>query len=260
MARKKNAKSLFEVITANAAKGHKADKSLGVPGWFGRAKSSQPSAPGPQAAAGAPTALPERPHVAPGPPAEPIFSIADGRLRISLSQTGAAVAALGLILLLFAAFFLGSRSSRGPAQAQGAPSAGQAPARAGTPLLPPERQEAGPEEGNQVPAVRQKGLWYLVIQAAVWTRQDAENIRDFLREKKVEGKGIYATVHRSRDHRWWMVRDLRGFRDRKSKEALAYQAGVEALGDEYKKHLRKTSRSKDAPLYDFRQCWFTKEQ
>lgn len=260
MARKKNARSLFEVISRDAARVGKADKTgkqpLGVPGWFGRTEPTRTYAPEPQPPPAEEVAPAEAQRPVPSPPGEPIISIVGGRLRISLNQVSAAVLGLAVVLLLLGSFFLGRRTAAAPGEPTAAP---PAPSKqetterelASVPLLPPRPQT--PQQPPQPPTepglpARRKGYVYLVIQAGISTKAQADDIESFLAER-----GIASSVHRSQNTRKWMVRDLRGYADSNSKQAKEYLAGVEQLGKEYFRPGR-------GRLYNFLGCYYLLEQ
>jgi hypothetical protein len=249
VARKKDAKSLFEVLSRDADKAAKGSKTLGVPGWFGPVK---PPAPPPQAAA------PSQPVAPPPPPVrrvwgEPVLSLAGGRVRISLNQVSAAVAVGGLLVLLALAFVIGRATARpagtAPQMPGGVQPAGEDTTGRVVPVPGPGRQPPGPPLAGG--ATRQKGLCYLVIQSDAATRDDADDILRFLRDQR-----IATTVDRARDGKW-TVRDLQGFADAKSQEADAYRARIEQLGREYERLARSQGRQR---LYRFNGCFFNLEQ
>jgi len=238
VSKRKRGKSLYEVVSANADKGEKAAKPLGVPGWFGRAGSG---APGDQAKARPGPGAPGSPDRA-GPQAqggsrpvsalEPsrVLSVVGGRLRISLNQVSALVVVVVLALLLAGAFLLGRRSARTPSAG---PNAGnESLTERKLPVLPRQRQEQTEQTEPAIVGepVREKGLWYLVIQVGILKAEHARDIQQFLRQAP---NGIETTVHRSKDTGKWMVRDLRGFKDKNSPEAIAYKKRVEQLGEQY---------------------------
>ncbi len=250
MARKKNAKSLFEVISRDAAKSAEGGKqSLGVPGWFGRGGQAPPAAPEPPPL---PATARQPAEPPPAEAGEPIVSVAGGRLRISLNQVSAAVLVLGLILLLVGVFLLGRRTaSSAPAAPQPAPppAGREAPGErqtGGIPPLPhPPLTAQSPEdeaEATSTGPARQKGHWYLVIQVGILNKAQAEAIQDYLKNK-----GVQTTVYRSRfySHKW-TVKDLRGFTSGDSPEVTAYKKWIEKLGQEY---------ADKGGLYDFKGCY-----
>lgn len=251
MARKKGARSLFEVISRDTARTGKPTRtgrqSLGVPGWFGRSEPAPPAGPQPQAAeAGKPR---------PPTPSEPIVSVAGRRLRISLNQVSAAVLALGVVLALCGAFYLGRRTAPAQTASPAAPPAGGQQSAGvqeagGPPPLPRPVDLRPQKQTHTAPAslARKENYWYLVIQAGVLTQEQAEDIQAFLRQR-----GVQATIQRSQHMRKWIVRDLKGYSDRRSPEAVAYKAQVEELGKEY-------FRPGQGRLYDFLGCYYSLEQ
>lgn len=192
----------------------------------------------------------------PSPPGEPVISIVGGRLRISLNQVSAAVLGLAVVVVLLGSFVLGRRTAPvpgEPAVVPPAPSKQETTERelASVPLLPAQPQT--PQQPPQPPTepglpARRKGYWYLVIQAGISTKAQADDIQSFL-----DDRGISSGVHRSQHTRKWMVRDLRGYADKRSKQAEAYKDGVEQLGKEYFQPPR-------GRLYDFLGCYYSLEQ
>ena len=116
MAKKKGAKALFEVINDRG----KSKKPLGVPGWFDRARAAFTSA---RAQAEQPAQAAQAAYAAPAPPPqpaawtapanEPMVSMQDGRVRISLNQVSAVVAVLGFLLVMSGAFYFGRQVGLG---------------------------------------------------------------------------------------------------------------------------------------------------
>ena len=243
MARKKDGKSLFEVMGTGASR---SDKSLDVPSWFDRggraadeaSKASQPVSPRPVPAG-------------PAGRREPILSVSAGRLIISLNQVSAVVAVLAIILLGVGAFFLGrwtsqnASASPGQIQAQYNPSATRPDAGPVNVLPKPDSPRPRPGSTGMVrdDAQRQKGYSYLVIQGGIHTLKEARDIKRFLYDK-----GINATIHRMRHTGMYMVKDMDGFQNIRSSQTRAaiaeYVAQIERLGKEY---LRQGGR------YDFKQ-------
>jgi len=246
VAKKKNAKSLFEIFAGEGIKS-RDDKPMGVPGWFGQAEAVQPAAS---------ESPPQAVLTAPSLPEEPAVSVVGGRLRISLSQVGAAVTVLAALLLLICTFFVGRWSAptagRPPAPAKPGPA--ERAGAGGVPPLPrpgPPGQRVSPVAVPVSPA-RTKGHYYLIFKVGLPVRADAEDIKSFLQEKK-----IYATVHRSRLTGKWLVRDLRGFPVKNSPDAVAYRKNAEdKLGNEYFKRSGQAGR----PRWDFRGCYYSPEQ
>lgn len=248
--RKKDGKSLFEVIGPGSGK---SGKPLGVPSWF--EKGEAPASPAPPRPVSAPPKT--KPMTSP-PPApvlgEPILSVSGGRLRISLNQISAVVALLAIILLGVGAFLLGRWTSpNSPAGPQGRI---RAPHNRSTTRLADNRPSVLPVPGpdrnghdrrlaGMVPndASREKGFSYLVIQGGIQSLNEAENIKRFL-----YSQGIDATIHRMTHTGMYMVKDMRGFRNLRSSQTRAamgeYVAQIERLGRNY---LSQGGR------YDFKQ-------
>lgn len=256
MARKKSSKALFEVIGGDA---RKADKQLGVPGWFGQA--------GPAAAEAPPGPEPPKPGDAtvqapPKPPKpvamterQPAFYTSGDKMTISLSTISALLILLGLIALLAAAFGLGrwsvraARAGEGGA-AQGAQVAGLEDAPPG--VVPVPRPVPGQPPGASVDAIipddadRPSGYYYLVVQGGIDSRKEAEHIKRFL-----YSKGVDATIHRMGVQGTYIVKDLRGFKDPDSPEVRDYVDNtVLPLGQAYMKDgggNRDFGQRRDAP-------------
>lgn len=254
MARKKSPKALFEVIGGDA---RKADKQLGVPGWFGQAGPAAAEAPPPQppkpgdAAAQAPS-MPPRPVAM--AEREPAFYASGGKMTISLSTISALLILLGLIALLAVAFGLGRWSVRaaraGESGAeQGAQVAGLEDAPPG--VLPVPRPVPGQPRAASVDAIpddahRPSGYYYLVIQGGIDSRKEAEHIKGFL-----YSMGVDATIHRPREGGTYIVKHLRGFKDPNSPEVRDYVDNtILPLGKAYMKDgggNRDFGQRRDAP-------------
>jgi hypothetical protein len=109
--KKKDSVALFEVISKSRQK--RGDSDLGVPGWIEppeapRQQAEKPSVPARQAAA-----IPQ----APSRPVEPAIGVVGGRLTVSLNYVSCMVIAMGLLVLLLAAFWLG-RATGGAAKGE----------------------------------------------------------------------------------------------------------------------------------------------
>jgi hypothetical protein len=254
VARKKDAKALFEVMAEAKRKG------LGMPGWFARQKpaaapgeaapgspdqaatpASSATPPGQAAQAGAEAAAqPPSPYTWSGP-GEPLVSLADGRVRISLNKVSAIVAVAALAVIVAGAFFVGRRVGRS-SSGNVAAALDEKPA-----PLPVEGQRLLPNENDPPPqeAPRKKGMWYLVIQDGILDLPKAKDIQAFLKDNQVD-----STIVRRQTNKW-MVLGLKDFESRESPEAEAYQARIGKLGLEYG---RKTKQ------FNFRGCYFEKEK
>ena len=223
MARKKSPKALFEVIGGDA---RKADKQLGVPGWFGQAGPAAAEAPPRQEPSKSPGAAAQAPPRPPRPVAtlerEPAFYTSGDKMTISLSTISALLVLLGLIALLAVAFGLGRWSVRA-GQSRPEPGAQVASLDEAPPgVVPVPRPVPGQPRAVSVDAIpddayRPSGYYYLVIQGGIDSRKEAEHIKGFL-----YSKGIDATIHRPRAGGPYMVKDLRGFKDPNSPEVRDY--------------------------------------
>lgn len=245
MAKRKDAKSLFEVIKPGTGKG---EKPLGVPGWFGQAKpvAGSPVRPGvvslPDAAdlnaaqaASAPGGSPVvwTPTSSPVA-AEPLLQVSGERLRISLNHVSAAVALLAVFCLIAGAFYLGKRAG-----AQGVRAAGQSVTR-GNPAEPAYSPARPPDPANglgNAPPVgngeRTKGYNYLIIASRIGTREKASEIQAFLL-----ARGVETTIEPMAD-KTFCIKDVVGFTDLNREPAASQvdqrKALLERIGKEYKK-------------------------
>lgn len=254
--RKKNAKALFEVITSAARRG----RPLGVPGWFGQPKATAPAI---SPSAPEPSRLPASPGPAVGvPPAgprqmprsaragEPALTVSGGRVRVSLNQVSATVAAIVAVVVVVTAFVMGRLTAPRLVESERPLPSGRQDVLdlgSGHPGVvpvprPPEGQGVRPVGMVPDDAVREKGASYLVIQGGINTRPEAEDIKRFL-----HSKGVSATLHKGQTNRY-LVKDMRPWRDVGSRQTRAdleqYIKRMEQLGSEY---LRQGGD------YDFRQ-------
>ncbi len=257
MAKKKNSVALFEVIQ----KAKSGEANMDVPKWMGGEGPMPPSGevppPRPRPEARPAPASPASARRARGGAGEPLLSVAGDRLRLSLNIAACAVAAAGLIALLAGAFALGYW--RGGASAEGELAAAGAggPLKDRTPfgrhVLDGRAKGGGGPSGkgvaNPTGADRQKGKWYLVIQALGGRTpedlKEAARIAAFCKAHGEPATVAEYTTPRSGKQRYivWSLRPF-GFSGKPSDEALAYARKIEKLGKEYfEKH--KT--------YDFRQ-------
>ena len=122
MARKKDGKSLFEVIGTDASR---SAGSMNVPSWFDQAGQKPPTDDRPviERAKISPTVTP--PPVPSGTTthAEPMLSVSSGRLVISLNQISAVVVFVAIIVFGVGAYMLGRMSSQNTsASTRGPPS------------------------------------------------------------------------------------------------------------------------------------------
>lgn len=270
--RRRNSMALFEVVSKDKRKGHKAP--LAVPGWM--KEQPEPDAP-PEPAQ---SELPEQYIGQPEPQARPddepqampagdaevapaascpvagspgrsddergaMFAIADGRVTISLNYISCAVAGVGLLLAIVAAFVLGYATSPTDPSAETGPE--KPPARAGLVL------------GNSpAPATqRVRGKHYLVIQ----------ELGRLTPAVKAEGLAIAAYCKVARDDpaevisdgRQYVVLSGKPFDDPNNADAREYAADIHALGTRYKADMKRN--------YDFNQMdktgmlepWFRQE-
>ncbi len=215
MAKKKDSVALFEVLTRTRQ--NRKEAGLGVPSWMGSSKPAdqagelQPISPAPEVGA---------------IPADPMVSTADGRLKLSLNYVSCLVAALGLVVLLVLAFWLGHWTGRAlGADGPQPPAVGQRP----------QQPSGQPPPGDQgpTPAVRVSGKYYPVIQGTQGLTQqryeDAEKIVQYLARN-----GLQADVRIWRGTpRQYVVWSLSGFDSPQSDEALEFIARVEQLGRKY---------------------------
>jgi hypothetical protein len=251
MAKKKGAKALFEVINDRGK-----SKPLGVPGWFDRARAAfsgaraQADLPGQDApAAHAAPAPPPSPAAWAGPTNEPMVSMQDGRVRISLNQVSAVVSVLGFLLVMSGAFYFGRQMGMGHKDLPSVASAAQSPVPA-TPDKPaggnaPGKATASARSNQAVGAAiadegkRKKGLYYLVIQGGIRDQQDARTMIDFLADNDVAASAV-----RDSTNRWKVLAD-KAFSRADGKDVQDYKTRIGQLGKDY---MRKHP-------YDFRDCY-----
>jgi len=259
VAKKKDSMALFEVIS------NQRDTSDGpnvsIPRWMGKpaepelaqpveAPVAEPVAPEPAA----PVAKPPKPEpVKSRPakprtlaesaaaitftaPAEPMVSVEDGRLKLSLGHVSAALGVAGVLVLLVVSFTLG-RWTAGPRQPE--------PAAKGTEEQPLKPGQVPPMKASPLPKVTPRpqaslletGKYYLVIQTMRGIKpaelSDARKIEKFCNDKGVPATVVTYTP-RGRTPRY-MVWSRKPFR---LAETLGQEAGkhaelVENLGTQY---------------------------
>lgn len=263
MARRKDAKALFEVIKPGSGKG---DKPLGVPGWFGQAKPAAgvpvlPAVPPPgqpPAEVGGPMTggMPAGPlpvgraMAPPSSEAEPLLQVSGERLRISLNHISAAVVVLAVFCLIAGAFYLGKRAG-----AQGVRAAGQNPGSVvtqGTPAQPVYVPASPIEPENAAPvgnAERKKGYNYLIIASRIGSRETASQMQAFLGARGVE------TTIEPMDGKMFCIKDIVGFTETTREPAVSQieqrKALLERIGKEYRKQ---------GGDYDFSKPYLKKEE
>ena len=231
MAKRKNAKSLFEVITENPR-----TPLLSAP------RGDRPSGAQPPQTAASPSAAPESP----------------AGMTIRISQFGAVSAAVGVILLVLLAFLwgraIGIRSARTGSRPNSPKPAPRLPvgpgAGGGNSVLPAAGSYAGMAPDT---FKRTKGYSYLVIQSNVRLWQDGLAIKKFLYEQ-----GIKATVNPDpQQPGWYEVKDTRGFIKIRTPEVRAqlaeHKTKIERLGKLYSR-LTGTGQRQGRP-YDFKGPW-----
>ena len=268
MAKKKSSMALFEVVTREK-RHHKA--AMTVPEWMKGTAATEASRQAlispaeeaqPEQEHADPTGLDVPPGAAPGPdvetdyhasdrhePAatqgEKVLSVADGRVTVSLNYVSCAVAGLGLLLAILAAFLLGRASApKAPAASKAARTHAKAGLVLGT--RPPRRTQ------------RIVGKYYLVIQElgglTPAMKKDAHEIAVYCEA----ARGDAATV--INDGRQYVVLSGKPFDSPAATEARVYAADIDALGNRYKADVNRK--------YDFNQMdsqgrldpWFRKEQ
>jgi len=201
--KKKDSVALFEVISKSRQK--RGDSDLGVPGWIEppEAPPQQAEAPpvpvrqaeAPPSPARQAAAIPQ----APSRPVEPAIGVVGGRLMVSLNYVSCLVIAMGLLVLLVAAFWLG-RATGGaarvePTEAVGTglnegKSTGETIA-GGDTRPPPGAEYQETTEVTRLPK-RVSGKYYLVIESIKKNtdaasrkanRKEAERIIEFCKQK-----------------------------------------------------------------------------
>ncbi|HUU58541.1 MAG TPA: hypothetical protein VMZ50_03270 [Phycisphaerae bacterium] len=214
MAKKRSPAALFEVIAQG--KERRGEGNVRLPAWVG-----------PKAEPAAPPPLPGA-ESAPGPagpklpqPAPRMVSTAANRLTLSLNYATCAVVAVGLLVLLAAAFWVG-RATAPPGTAQAAGLGG--PGNAGK-QQPPDNTKTTLPPSNWVP-----GKYYLIIQQlkglTPQDRTDADKIVDFC-----ETNGVYADVAQRGSH--FIVLSYEPYESGQSTEGWQYARKVEELGRKY---------------------------
>lgn len=246
MAKKKGAKALFEVINDRSK-----SKPPGGPGWFGRARAAFSQAraqadPSRQDALAAQAAAPPPPASGAVGSDEPMVSVQDGRVRISLNQVSAVVAVLGFLLVMAGAFYFGRQvgmgGHKGPAAAAlptlaatDKPGSGNAPGKAGVSAGRDQAVGAAiADEGK-----RKKGMYYLVVQGGIRDQQDAKGIIEYLADNDIPASPV-----RDATNKWKVLAD-KPFSRQDSKDLQDYKSRIGSLGKDY---MRKHG-------YDFRDCY-----
>ncbi len=238
MARKKDGKSLFEVIGNDASH---SGGSMNVPSWFDQDGQKPPTDDRPviERAKISPMVTPTPIPSGTTTRAEPILSVSSGRLVISLNQISAVVVFVAIILLGIGAYMLGRMNSQNTSASPDGIKAPHNPnvIKSGTgpaDVIPkPKPDQPKPNGSEMVPndKPRTKGYSYLVIQGGIDTLKQAWDIKRFL-----HGKGVSATIHRM-SIRKYMVKDMHGFQNIRSAQTIAdiaeYVAHIERLGREY---------------------------
>ncbi len=168
MGKKKDAAALFEVITRN--KERRTSTGLGVPGWMGktdRDKQQQQQSP-PVGEDEAPPSVPTRTQMpAASRLSAPAVSTEGGRLRLSLDYISCTAIAVGFIVLLVVAFWIGRTTApEGPAEQAGM----KAPYNPGVAVSGKEKKTTKTPPG----AERIKGKYYLVIQGMMGDNDELE--------------------------------------------------------------------------------------
>jgi len=238
--KKKDSVALFEVISKSREKRSRGE--MGVPGWMG---DSEKDASQPTEAAASRDATPKAPR-------KPAIVKTGGQLQVTLNYISCLAVALGLVVLLAGAFWLG-RST--------APQAGK-PARAGmqAPYRPGLIGQGGSKAGAKQPEMklppRQVGKYYLVIEstqgAQDWHLEQARKIQRFCYFEASEPSEVRkypATQHTKEQYVVW---SLTPFDSPRSTEATQHAEMIERLGARYfGKHgdfKFQQRKSKNAPL------------
>ena len=258
--RKKDSMALFEVIARDRQKKHKAH--LAVPDWMKGPIAPDASADLDQAqpesqeyigqaeSEAEPEAAVPRPAVQSPEQSDDerasVFTIADGRVTLSLNYVSSAVAVAGLLLAVVGAFVLGRIAA--PSDAPAGTGDGKPQARAGLML------------GNTPARTTQRisGKYYLLIQKlgpmTPTVMAEGKDIVDFCRAARDDDP---ATI--IRDRQQYMVLSGKPFDSPTGADARKHAAEIHALGDLYKIHKKMK--------YDFNQMdsggkldpWFRKE-
>jgi hypothetical protein len=241
VAKRRDSVALFEVIQ----KAGRSEGNMAVPKWMDR-----------QGAVEAPGDVAPRPEPASRAislgVSEPLVSIVDDRLRVSLSYVSGALVVLALVVLVAGGFALGRWSAPGlPAAIPDGQSLrektplGRHVLGKANPVTPGDNAKAPP-----APSARQKDKYYLVIQFLPGLSQkdmdNAARIAAFC-----DAHGEPATVarftHPGSAKQRYIVWSLRPFGEQDSPEALAYAQKIEDLGKQYMREAPEDGR------YNFQQ-------
>ena len=242
MAKKKDSMALFEVISKSREKRSRGE--MGVPDWMGHSEQGAP----PQAEASTTSTPPAIPRAA----RKPAVVKTGGQLQVTLNYISCLALALGLVVLLAGAFWLGRSTAPeagGPAQA-----GMKAPFRPG--LIGQGGNKAGAKQPEMKLPPRQAGKYYLVIEstggAQDWHLEQARKIQRFCYFEGGEPSEVRkypATQHTKEQYVVW---SLTSFDSPRSTEATQHAEMIERLGARYfGKHgdfKFQQRKNKDAPL------------
>ena len=249
MARKKNSRALFELISKNKEK--RIAAKLGVPEWMGKGQpppllqQAPPAAVAIEAEAKAggqpPPPLPataRRPRKA-----EPFLALEDNRLKLSLSFLTATVAGVGMLVLLLGSFWLGRYTAPSSANELAGTGSRQSKKDNGSRKDPDPGENKVPVRPVPITPVLQPGKFYLVIQTLMGSSStdlaDARKIQEFWDEKGLPAK-VMSYTPRPGSRPRYMVWSLKPFTlaETTGDEARSHARQVEELGKEY---ARKSS-------------------
>ena len=224
MVKKRNSVALFEVISKSKEKSSQAD--MGVPAWMGGTAQDE-DAPKPDSPVPAAPKLPPLP--APPVRTAPLMTTAGGRLQLSLNYVSCLVIAVGLVLLLAGAFWLGRKTAPAPQTGEGRM---KAEFRAG---LLSENDTAGAGAAKTLPK-RIPGKYYIVIESTrgtdAWHLAQAEKIARFCIERNEPAEvRKYPATSRSREQ--YVAWSLTPFDSPTSEAATQHARGIEKLGEEF---------------------------
>ncbi|MHC4179394.1 MAG: hypothetical protein ACYSWU_17920 [Planctomycetota bacterium] len=181
MARRKNARGLFEV--AGAKPGDQGDR-LSVPNWFDETKEAPPPPPT------APAAPVESEIID-----EPLMAIIGDRLRISLRAGGVLVALIGAAGLLFGAFLLGRGTAPAASDASERiratynPNVADLQGRPARVVPVPSAPVGGSVDASTTSGVPIQGRSYVIAATGINSASRARDIAEHLRSN-----GVAATI------------------------------------------------------------------
>jgi hypothetical protein len=221
MTKRKDAIALFDLISKGKSE---RPAGLSVPSWFSKRPAPPPAPDAGQPDSAEPPPMPEPSPFSPTAPYEPMLSVADNRVKISMNYATGGVVVAGLVVSLLFVFFLGRYSVRtsGPAPATSDAAGGR-----DTSYHPGADPNAALNPGERV-----KGKYYLIIDRMKGMtdddKQDAVAIADYCQKCNYPCNVVkYGT-------QCYAVLSLKPFDSPGSREAMDYAKAIEDLGKKYK--------------------------